>query len=89
MALGASGQMLVQMVIREALMLVLLGIAIGAPAALGVGRLAGSMLFGLSPFDLLTLAATTLVLLAASIGALTDPVRRVATLEPTSALRAH
>lgn len=88
MALGASGRMLMRMVIREALLLVVMGVIIGVPAALIVGRLAGPMLFGLSPFDALTLAATVLVLVAAAVIALADPARRVAVIEPAAALRA-
>jgi len=88
MALGASGTLLVRMVVREALLLVLLGLAVGIPLALAVGRLTGSMLFGLSPFDGLTLAGTVSVLLIAALIALTDPARRVAGIEPAAALRA-
>jgi predicted permease len=88
MALGASGSTLVRMVIREAAVLLALGLAIGVPAAIGVGRLAGAMLFGLSASDPVTLLVTTLVLVAAVFIALTGPARRVAGIEPAVALRA-
>jgi predicted permease len=88
MALGASGPVLVRMVIRDALVLLGLGLAIGVPAAIGVGQLAGAMLFGLSGADPITLVATTLVLVAAVFLALAGPARRVAGIEPAVALRA-
>jgi putative ABC transport system permease protein len=63
-------------------------VAIGVPVAIGVGRLAGAMLFGLSATDPVTLTATTLVLIAAVFLALAGPARRVAGIEPAVALRA-
>jgi ABC-type antimicrobial peptide transport system permease subunit len=77
------------MVVTEALLLVLAGLVLGVPMALSVGRLAGSQLFGLSPFDGVTLAGTAIVLLLAALLAVADPARRVAGIEPAVALRAE
>src|ERR1019366_1017846 len=56
LALGARQEDILRKVLREALVLVLVGIAIGIPIALGALRLISSMLFGLKPTDPLTLA---------------------------------
>jgi predicted permease len=88
MALGASGTALARMVAKEAITLVLFGLAAGLPLAFVLGRFAGALLFGLSPFDPATLAATSLVLLTAALLAVADPARRVAGIDPAIALRA-
>ncbi len=49
MALGAERQNVLQMVMRESLILVAIGVAIGIAAALGSGRVVESLLFGLTP----------------------------------------
>jgi predicted permease len=87
MALGAERRRIVWMVLRETILLVLVGIAIGVPAALGAGRLVSSQLFGLSPADPLTLlvAASVLTLVALLAGFL--PARKASNVNPLIALR--
>jgi len=55
MALGATGTRVVTLVMRDGLLLVAIGIAVGVPAALASGRAAGSLLFQLSPYDAVSL----------------------------------
>ena len=61
-AVGAQRQNVLWLVLRETLALALLGIAIGIPSALAATRLIATMLFGLSPSDLPTLTAVSLLL---------------------------
>ncbi len=87
MAIGAQRGTVLRMVMRESLVLVVLGIALGIPAAVGMGHFISSQLFGLSPRDPLTLAAASLLLVAASIVASYLPARRAAEIDPMVALR--
>jgi predicted permease len=87
MALGAERRRIVWMVLRETIVLVLAGIAIGVPASAGAGRLVSSQLFGLSATDPLTLlvAASVLTLVALLAGFL--PARKASKVNPLIALR--
>jgi predicted permease len=89
MALGANRGDVLGMVLREAGILVGLGIAIGIPGALVASRLLTSQLFGISPFDPATLAGSALLLAAVAIVAAFVPARRAARIEPMRALRAE
>jgi predicted permease len=86
MALGAERMHVRWLVIREILVLVAVGIAIGIPAALLSSRLVASMLFGLGASDPLSLlvAVAVMLLIAAIAGYL--PARRASRVDPTVAL---
>ncbi len=87
MALGAQRGQVVWMVMREALLLIGIGLAIGAPAAFVLSRLVASQLFSVSPADIGTalLALAILSLVAAGAGFL--PARRASAIDPIRALR--
>jgi ABC-type antimicrobial peptide transport system permease subunit len=87
MALGAEPENVLWQVLRETLVLVLIGIAIGVPAAVAGTRLVRSMLFGLGFADpvVVVLAAALLALVAALAGFL--PARRASRVDPMVALR--
>jgi predicted permease len=87
MAIGAQRQTVLRMVMRESLLVVMIGVILGIPVSLSVGHLISSQLFGLSPRDPLTLAAAALLLLAASVIASYLPARRAAEIDPMVALR--
>jgi len=77
----------VAMVLRNALLLVALGLAVGIPVALLGARLMQSQLYGVRTYDPLTLAAAVLVLSAFAALAGFIPARRAASIEPMNALR--
>lgn len=87
MALGAERLNIIWMVLKESLLLVVVGLAIGLPASRAAAQLISNQLFGLSPSDPLSMitAVTLLTLVAALAGYL--PARRAARLDPLKALR--
>ena len=91
MALGAGRHSVVRLVMREALLLVLIGLALGAPAAVVAGRVSASrissLVFGMSPTDPLTLGGAVAVLTLVSAVAAYLPAARAASLDPMVALR--
>jgi macrolide transport system ATP-binding/permease protein len=87
MALGATRSSVLAMVFRSALFQVVLGLALGIPAALFAGHLMASQLYGVSAYDAASLAGATLVLALCAAVAVFVPARRAATIEPMRALR--
>jgi predicted permease len=87
MALGAKPATVVWMVMRDVLLLVAVGIAIGVPAAIALSRVVAAQLYGLSAHDpsTLALAVAALALVACAAGYL--PARRASRLDPMVALR--
>jgi putative ABC transport system permease protein len=86
-ALGASRGAILRMVLRETLVLVFAGLALGVPCALAASRLLGHMLFGVSANDPATLAAVAFVLAAVAAVAGYVPARRAMLVDPMIALR--
>jgi putative ABC transport system permease protein len=87
MALGASRGRVINLVLKEAFTLALVGLGIGMIGAYFVGRAMQSMLFGVGKLDFGAIAAVALVLLGASLVASWLPARRAASVEPMRALR--
>jgi ABC-type antimicrobial peptide transport system permease subunit len=87
MALGAQQQTVLQMVMRESLILVVIGVVVGLGAAFGAGRFVSSLLYGLEPTDVVTTALAVTVMLTVSAFAGYLPARRAARLDPMMALR--
>jgi predicted permease len=87
MALGATRQSVVSMVMRGAILQILIGLAIGIPAALLAGHLMASQLYGVVSYDPISLLAATAVLVLCAAVAGFIPARRAASIEPMQALR--
>jgi len=87
MALGAYTSSVLWMILRETLLLALIGIGIGLPAALIASRLTEGLLFELTPTDPVTITMATLLLLSIAILAGYLPARRAARVDPMVALR--
>jgi putative ABC transport system permease protein len=86
-ALGAQRVTIFRLVIRQAVLLLGLGIALGVAAALGVSRLLVSLLVGVSAYDPLTFAGVSGILMAAALVACFIPAHRAARVDPMTALR--
>ena len=89
MALGASAARVQVDVIAKTLRLTLAGIGLGIAASLAVTRLIASLLFGITPADPLTFAATLIILSFVALVAGYLPARRASRIDPMSALRAN
>ena len=87
MALGADRGSVVAMVLRGAFWQVVIGVALGIPAAIGAGHLIASQLFGVRPWDPLMLSGSTLLLALAAMIAAAIPARRATRVDPLVALR--
>jgi predicted permease len=86
-ALGAFSKGVVWMVMKEALLLIAIGVAIGLPAAFGLTQYVQAQLYGLTPNDPLTIAAATAALVAAAALAGYIPALRASRVDPIRALR--
>ncbi len=86
-ALGASGSEVLNMVIRTGLLLVGIGVCLGLLVSVALGRVIATQLWGVSPYDLLTLISVPTVLLLISLLACWVPARRASTVDPVIALR--
>jgi len=87
LALGATEGSAIWLVLRDALVMIAAGTAIALPCVAALGRLVESQLFGVKPTDPIAIAAATLVLTAAALGAAFIPAYRASTVSPTDALR--
>jgi len=86
-ALGATASRIRRSVMRDALTQTFAGLAVGVAAAVALGRVLRSQLFGLSALDPLVLAGAAAVLLAAAALAAWLPARRASSVDPMTALR--
>jgi predicted permease len=87
MALGSSRIQVARLVLREALLMVLAGLVLGIPAALATARLMRSQLYGLGPYDPLTLLFAVGVMTGVAVLACYPPATRAMRIDPMEALR--
>ena len=87
MALGATRDRVVVLVIRDGVLLALIGLGLGLMGAYFVGRAMRSMLFEVPALDFAAFLSVAVVLLAAAILACFLPARRAASVEPMRVLR--
>ncbi|HTP85333.1 MAG TPA: ABC transporter permease [Bryobacteraceae bacterium] len=87
MALGADRAAVLRMVLRVGLRLLLIGVAIGLAGSILVGRTLASQLFGISPYDPVTLAGVVALLFVAGLAACLVPARAATRVDPMVALR--
>ena len=87
MALGANRNHIVRMVLRDAAILLAIGLAAGTGMTIAAGNAAASMLYGLKPRDPITLAAAIAGIVVVGLAASFLPAQRAANIHPVAALR--
>lgn len=87
LALGASGDHLIGLVMKESLVIIGGGLALGILGALFLSRLMESLLYGVQPLDIPTFAVVAITIALASLIACYIPARRASRLDPMVALR--
>jgi predicted permease len=87
MALGAKPGVVERLILRQGLVLTLIAVVLGWPAAWIVAKLASSFLYGIQPHDVLTFALVPPFLIAVALVACWIPARRAASIDPMQALR--
>src|SRR5258708_39909200 len=86
-ALGATPSSVVGIMVREAVTLVVAGLAIGFAALVPAARLIRAMLFGVTPADPVTIVSAASAMLGAALLAACGPARRASRVDPMAALR--
>src|SRR5436853_136596 len=87
MALGARRGGVIWLVMKEVLLLLSIGLAVGVPAAIGLGRFVAAQLYGIKPSDPGIAAASMVVLIIAASAAGLVPAHRASRIDPMLALR--
>ena len=87
LALGATPARVAWPILREAILLAGIGIAIGLPVALALTRVTQSLIYGIKPRDPVTMIVSALVLFTVAVMAAWLPARRAAKIDPMEALR--
>jgi ABC-type antimicrobial peptide transport system permease subunit len=88
MALGATGQSIRTLALKQAARAVVIGMLIGIPLAWGLGLAARGLLFDLSPADSVSFSASVVVLQLVALAATLIPAKHAARTDPLKALRA-
>jgi predicted permease len=89
MALGADRAQVVRLILRGAFGLIVIGLLIGLPLTLAVGRFLGSQLYGMNPYDPVVILAAVLALGFSALIASLVPALRASFILPMDALRAE
>ena len=87
LALGAQPGGVVWLVMREVLLLLAIGLAVGVPAGLAAGKYVSTQLYGINPHDPFIAASTVALLAIVSAAAGLIPARRASRIDPILALR--
>jgi putative ABC transport system permease protein len=86
MALGAQRHDVLQLVVRQGMVLTLIGVVIGVIGALALTRVISNLLFGVGATDPLTFIGVSLFLVLVSLAACYLPARRASKVDPVEAL---
>jgi predicted permease len=88
-AVGARRGQMVWMVLRDSLILTAVGILVGIPLSMLVGKALSSVLYGVQPYDLASYLSAGLIVAVVAIASSTVPARRAASVDPLTALRSE
>ncbi len=89
MALGAQARDVLHLIINQGMLLAAIGAGLGLMAALWLGHLLGSLLYGVQPEDPVTLGGVSLMLILAALVATYIPARRATRVNPIDSLRSE
>jgi ABC-type antimicrobial peptide transport system permease subunit len=89
MAVGARREQVMWMVLRDSLVLTAVGVGLGVPLAVLVGKALTSTLYGVKPYDAVSFVFAVLGVAAVAIAASMIPARRAAGIDPLTALRSE
>jgi predicted permease len=89
LALGAQKRQLIWLVMRRAVVMLVTGSALGVATSLATIRVIANMMYGVRPYDSITLVGATALLVAIGLLAAYIPARRAANVDPMQALRAE
>jgi putative ABC transport system permease protein len=87
MALGAKPREVFRLVVGQGMVLALIGLLVGLPLALGMGRAVAGLLYGVAPNDFATFAGVAVLLALVAFAACYIPARRAMRVDPIIALR--
>jgi ABC-type antimicrobial peptide transport system permease subunit len=87
LALGAPRRLIIWSMMREVLLLLSIGPAVGIPTAIGLGRFVSAQLYGIQPHDPWIAVSTMLLLALVSAAAGLIPAHRASRIDPILALR--
>ncbi len=87
MAMGAGRGQVVWMILRDSLLLTVIGVVAGVPLAMLIGRALATSLYGVMPLDALTYALAVAGLTVVALVASAAPAGRAASVDPLKALR--
>ncbi|MEO6923839.1 MAG: FtsX-like permease family protein [Bryocella sp.] len=87
MAVGAQRAQVVWMILKDSLLLTALGVIVGVPLAMLVGRALASSLYGVKPFDAVSYLLAVAGVAAVALVASAVPASRAASVDPLAALR--
>ena len=89
MALGAGRSQIRNLILRQGMLLAIVGVSIGVCATFGLVRFIASLLFGVSTWDPIAFLSVPLLLLGAALLAVLLPARRAMLVDPIKALRSE
>jgi ABC-type antimicrobial peptide transport system permease subunit len=87
MSLGADSGRVQRMILREGGVLLGIGLIVGVAGAFGTAQVIEGLLFGITPYDPVTMVGVALMMAAIGIGACWIPARRAARIDPATAMR--
>ena len=89
LALGASAGDVRRMIIRQGMLLAMIGVVIGLASAFGLARVIATLLYGVTPRDPVVFVAMPIVLTSVALAGVCLPARRAVRVDPVIALRAE